>query len=63
MTEETPHDDGKVWGWMDGDTFRPLPKGPMLMANLGPPPFDVTLPQGEIRHIIHAPDTAKRPGT
>lgn len=54
------HDDGKLWGWMLGETFIPLPKEPMLLAGLGPPPFSVKLPNGDIRHVVHRPidDTA-----
>lgn len=48
-------DPTEVWGWMAGDEFRPLPKRPMLLANLGPPPFDVTLPGGAIRRVIVRP--------
>lgn len=60
MTEEQsrehPTDDGLPWGYIIEDgTWRALPKTPMLLAMLGPPPFDVTLPSGEIRHIIHRP--------
>lgn len=36
-------------------TWFSLPKLPLLRAGLGPPPFDVTLPSGEVRHIIHNP--------
>ena len=48
-------DDGKVWGFMLNGAFRRLPKPPLLMGNFGRPPFDVTLPTGEVRHIIEAP--------
>jgi hypothetical protein len=49
-------DDGLPWGWIDsqGD-WRVLPKGPMVGAGLGPPPFDVTLSNGEVRRVIHQP--------
>lgn len=40
---------------MSGDKFIRLPKQPLLLAELGPPPFDVTLPSGEIRHVVHEP--------
>lgn len=53
MSDKT--DDGLVWGWMEDGAFRVLPKGPMLMANLGPPPFAVTLPSGEVRNVTHQP--------
>jgi hypothetical protein len=29
-----------------------LPKQPMLLAEMGPPPFDVQLPSGEWRHVV-----------
>jgi hypothetical protein len=48
------YDDGRVWGFMSGDRFVQLPKTPLLLAGLGPPPFDVTLPS-EVRHVIHQP--------
>ncbi len=41
-----------MWGFMEGDVFVGLPKGPMLAEGLGPPPFDVTLPNGSVRHVI-----------
>ena len=44
------------WGYICPEGgFRPLPKGPMLAAGMGPPPFTVTLPIGEVRHIIEQP--------
>lgn len=49
--EKPDHD----WGFMLGDTFRKLPVEPLLLAGLGPPPFDVELPTGEIRHVISDP--------
>jgi hypothetical protein len=45
----------RAWGFMEGGKFTPLPKRPMLLACLGPPPFDVELPSGEVRHIIEEP--------
>lgn len=53
------NDDGLSWGYVtaEGD-WLVLPKGPMLLAGMGPPPFDVTLPSGEVRHIVHQPITA-----
>lgn len=49
-------DDGLPWGYIGKDgAWRPLPKTPMILAEMGPPPFDVTLPTGEIRHVIHEP--------
>ena len=54
---KSPYDDGRRWGFMvEPDIWLELPKVPMLLANLGPPPFDVTLPSGELRHIIHNPN-------
>ncbi|HYM25287.1 MAG TPA: hypothetical protein VEU08_18850 [Vicinamibacterales bacterium] len=54
MTE--PGDDGLPWGYVHGDTgaWIELPKGPGLI-HLGPPPFDVTLPDGRTRRIVHNP--------
>jgi hypothetical protein len=53
---ETLFDDGKPWGWIGADgAWRALPKPPLIMAELGPPPFDVRLPSGEVRHVIHQP--------
>lgn len=57
----TEHDDGFDWGWMECGAWRKLPKQPMLLADLGPPPFDVTLPSGEVRMIIHAPRARPKP--
>lgn len=45
----------EVWGYMDGDLFRPLPKRPMLLGGYGPPPFDITMWDESVRHIIVAP--------
>ncbi len=44
------------WGWIVNGEFRPLPIEPLLDAGLGPPPFDVTLPSGEVRHVVEDPD-------
>lgn len=59
MAEPTmsENDDGLPWGYIDPEVgdWRVLPKVPMLLAGLGPPPFDVTLPDGRVRHIIHQP--------
>ena len=57
------NDDGRRWGYMApgelGSEWVELPKRPMLLANLGPPPFNITLPHtGELRRIIHNPDEA-----
>lgn len=51
-----PTDDGLPWGFIDETgVWRQLPKPPMTMAGLGPPPFAVTLPSGEVRQVIHQP--------
>lgn len=54
-------DDGKVWGFLEHGIFVVLPKRPMLLAGLGPPPFTVELPDGRLRHVVHAPDNAVAP--
>jgi hypothetical protein len=43
------------WGFILFGRFIPLPKTPMLMAKLGPPPFDVTLPGAQVRHVVVRP--------
>jgi hypothetical protein len=51
-----PGEDGQPWGFVGEDgVWHRLPKTPMLLNQLGPPPFDVKLPSGEIRHIVHEP--------
>lgn len=50
-----PTDDGRPWGFMNGATWVSLPKEPMLLAELGPPPFAVTLPSGAERLVVHNP--------
>jgi hypothetical protein len=55
--EDLERDDGLEWGFLMRGTFIPLPKIPMLLAGLGPPPFDVVLPNKQIRHVIHRPET------
>jgi hypothetical protein len=52
-------DDGMLWGFMEGETFIALRKAPMVRAGLGPPPFDVTLPDGRVRHVVGIPDGSK----
>lgn len=52
-------DDGLLWGFMEGETFIALRKAPMVRAGLGPPPFDVTLPDGRVRHVVGIPDGSK----
>ena len=51
--DEAPEKD---WGMMVGDRFVKLPKLPMLKGGYNNPPFDVTMPDGSIRHIIERPD-------
>jgi len=47
-----------AWGFLEKlptgrEEYVKLPKTPMLLAGMGPPPFDVTLPHTqEVRHII-----------
>jgi len=48
-------DPTEIWGYMDGDVFRPLPKRPMLLGGYGPPPFDVTMWDQSVRRIILEP--------
>jgi hypothetical protein len=53
---DASRDDGRVWGFLlDNGIFIRLPKTPLLLAGLGPPPFDVILPSGETRHVVHQP--------
>lgn len=50
------HDDGRPWGFITADgAWRELPKTPLLLAGLGPPPFRVTLPSGNVREVVHQP--------
>lgn len=57
MTHAYPQDDGKPWGFItESGEWIKLPKTPMLLAGLGSPPFDVTLPSGEVRHVVHKPE-------
>lgn len=44
---------GRTWGYMVDGEFRPLPRWPGVQEE---PPFDVTLPSGEVRRIIWAPE-------
>jgi hypothetical protein len=59
--EERDRDDGRLWGFMDGPDFVALPKLPLLRAGFGPPPFTLTLPHGEVRHVVHLPTDADLP--
>jgi hypothetical protein len=56
--EDRGTDDGLVWGFMSGEVFIPLPKTPLLLAGLGPPPFQVVLPSEQVRHVIARPEEA-----
>ena len=48
-------DDGLPWGYLHAvDGWLQLPKGPGLVS-MGPPPFDVTLPDGRTRRVVHKP--------
>lgn len=58
--DDLKHDDGLPWGWMCEGVWRVVPKGPLLRARMGPPPFTVRLESGEVREIIHRP--AGEPG-
>ena len=42
-----------TWGFYSDGTFIPLPIAPM--RHLGPPPFSVTLPSGELREVVEGP--------
>jgi hypothetical protein len=53
--EERARDDGRLWGFMEGSVFIALPKLPLLRNQLGPPPFEVTLPDGRVRQVVHRP--------
>src|SRR5215472_18501112 len=46
-------DDGQPWGHVTEDgVWHELPKTPLIMAELGPPPFKVRLPSGEMREVV-----------
>ena len=48
-------DDGLPWGYLHPvEGWIRLPKGPGLVS-MGPPPFDVTLPDGRTRRVVHKP--------
>lgn len=58
MSSKYPQDDNRPWGYIREDgSWIELPKTPLLLAGLGPPPFDVTTPSGEVRHVAHNPET------
>ena len=47
----------RPWGRILPDgTFRELPWQPMMQAGLGPPPFDVTRPDGVVLRIVEKPE-------
>jgi len=54
--DDKKRDDGYPWGHIssEGDWVA-LPKGPMLKAGYGPPPFDLIMPDGSTRHVVHQP--------
>jgi hypothetical protein len=54
--EERARDDGRPWGFIDNGVFIALPKLPLLRANLGPPPFEVSLPDTRVRAVVHDPN-------
>ncbi len=54
--EDTSRDDGLPWGYLDEDgVFREPPKPVLLRAGYGPPPFDIEMSDGRVRHFIHKP--------
>jgi hypothetical protein len=58
LKKQGDFDDGKPWGHITDDgVWHPLPKTPLLLAEMGPAPFWVKLPSGEMRHVVHRPDT------
>lgn len=47
-----------IWGFVDSEgVFIETPKPPLVQAGYIEPPFTVTLPSGEVRHIIAKPKT------
>jgi hypothetical protein len=57
LKKQSDFDDGLPWGYIaENGAWYPLPKTPMLLAELGPPPFSVKLPSGDMRHVVHKPD-------
>ena len=56
LKKQEDFDDGLPWGHITDDgVWHPLPKTPLLLAEMGPPPFRVKLPTGEYRHVVHKP--------
>jgi hypothetical protein len=55
--QEFPNDDGRAWGFIDeSGKWIQLPKKPLVLAGLGPPPFTVEMPWDETREIVHQPE-------
>jgi hypothetical protein len=49
-------DDGRPWGHITEDgVWHSLPKTPLLLADLGPPPFAIKMPSGDMRQVVHNP--------
>jgi hypothetical protein len=56
-TSTDDQDDGKPWGFInEAGRWIQVPKKPMLLAGLGPPPFWVRMAWDEMRHIVHEPE-------
>jgi hypothetical protein len=50
-------DDGKPWGFVnEAGRWIQVPKRPLILAGLGPPPFWVKMAWDEMRHIVHEPE-------
>jgi hypothetical protein len=46
----------KPWGTVSEDgTFTIVPKGPMIAGGYGPPPFDIEVWPGYVKHIVEEP--------
>lgn len=56
MEDEKWVDDGVDWGFVVGDQFVVIPKPPLRSGGFKQPPFNVTLPSGQVRHIIRRPE-------
>lgn len=51
------NDDGLPWGYISpehGDWVN-IAKSELVVKGYGPPPFDLTLPDGRVLHVIHQP--------
>jgi hypothetical protein len=54
---DDPCDDGKPWGFInEAGKWIQVPKKPLLLAGLGPPPFWVKMAWDEMRRIVHEPE-------